>query len=301
MAQSVLYADLKFAAARQLTPTPACPAAPDEDDSPYENVPLGTVPAAAGPGRWPRRWRITTGLLAASLLLLLLLTTITLGACYWQVSRRLQDAALQHATEQGRLWQKVSEQEQGLEQTRLELAWARAELQRAWRDGNSSQLELGSLSAELGRVRGILGQTEREMQEVQGKLNSSESTVAILRACVNTECCPQGWVLYRRRCLFISVETKKWLDSYQDCSRKSAQLLSHEDWPHFVQQSRDNYWIRSKYQNFPDSWRYDSSCEGTHHGKTASFYCFNKLLWICEKPADLSSPSKTLTWPRGNL
>ncbi|NXX81463.1 CD72 protein, partial [Urocolius indicus] len=232
MAQSVIYSDLKFTAAHQLTPTPACPAAPDEDDSPYENVPLGTVPAAPGPGkssataaRWPRRWSITMGLLAAGLLLLLLVTTITLGACYWQVSRRLRDAALQHAAEQGQLWQKVSQQEQGLEQTRLELAWARTELQRAWRDGNSSQLELGSLSAELGRVRGVLGQTEREMQEVQEKLNSSESTVAVLRACVNTECCPQGWVLYRKRCLFISMEKKGRWDSYQECRKKSAQLL----------------------------------------------------------------------------
>lgn len=102
MAQSVVYADLKFAAG------PA-PTVPDDDDSPYENVPLGPMTAAPSPGgsrdapsqgggrgprgdacrcsslagRWTRRWRDPTVLLAASLLLLLLLlvAVVALGAC----------------------------------------------------------------------------------------------------------------------------------------------------------------------------------------------------------------------------
>ncbi|KAM9262056.1 uncharacterized protein RDI95_013991 [Morus bassanus] len=229
MAQSVVYADLKFATAPPLS-APACPAAPDEDDSPYENLPLGPVPAEPSPGRWPRRRRVPAGLLAASLLLLLVVTVV-LGACYWQVTRSLRDASQEHAAEQGRLSQEVSAREQSLEQTRLELAWARAELQRAWQEGNSSREELGSLNAELERVMGVLGKTEKEMQEVQGKLNNSESIVSSLRACVNTDCCPSGWVLYRSKCLFISVEKKNWYESRDDCQRKSAQLLVQGDWP----------------------------------------------------------------------
>ncbi|KAM6187538.1 uncharacterized protein WM294_016696 [Sarcoramphus papa] len=228
MAQSVVYADLKFATAPPFT-APACSAAPDEDDSPYENVPLGPAPVAPSPGRWPRRWRVPAGLLAASLLLLLV-ATVALGACYWQVTRRLQDTSREHAAEQGRLSQEVSAREQSLEQTRLELAWARAELQRAWREGNSSRLELGSLDAELGRARQELAVLEKEVQEVQGELRTSESTVSSLRACVNTDCCPSGWVLYRSKCLFISVEKKTWWDSRYDCRRKSARLLVQGDW-----------------------------------------------------------------------
>uniref|UniRef100_A0A8B9NM63 CD72 protein n=1 Tax=Accipiter nisus TaxID=211598 RepID=A0A8B9NM63_9AVES len=140
-------------------------------------------------GRWHRRWRIPARLLAASLLLLLLLllvATVALGACYWQVTRSLQDASREHAAEQGRLSQEVSAREQSLERTRLELAWARAELQRAWREGNSSRLELGSLNAELGRARQELAVLEQEVQEVQRELRASESSVGSLRACVNT-------------------------------------------------------------------------------------------------------------------
>ncbi|XP_074875951.1 uncharacterized protein LOC142026646 [Buteo buteo] len=231
MAQSVVYADLKFATAPPVT-APTCPAAPDEDDSPYENVPLGTGTAAPSPGRWRRRWRIPARLLAASLplLLLLLVATVALGACYWQVTRSLQDASREHAAEQGRLSQEVSARERSLEQTRLELAWARAELRRAWREGNGSQLELGSLSAELGRARQELAALEQEVQEVRGELRASESSVSSLRACVNTDCCPSGWVLYRSRCLFISVEKKTWWESYRDCTMKSARLLVQGDW-----------------------------------------------------------------------
>ncbi|NWT05870.1 CD72 protein, partial [Mionectes macconnelli] len=222
MAQNVVYADLKFAEGSPSTVL-------DEDDSPYENVLPGPVTAVPSPEHSPRRWHVRKALLPASLLLLLLLlllvTIVALGACYWQVTRSLQDASRDHAAEQDRLSQELSAREQSLEQAQEELEWARAELQRAWREGNISQLELDRMSTELGHVRGVLGKTEKEMQEVQGKLNNSESTVSSLRACVNTDCCPSGWVLYRSKCLFISVQKISWQDSMNDCKQKSAQLL----------------------------------------------------------------------------
>ncbi|NXP11980.1 CD72 protein, partial [Thinocorus orbignyianus] len=254
MAQSMVYADLKFATAPSL-PASTCPSAPDEDDSPYENVPLGPVTVEPSPGkspavattagvprvqdgqhvvavgsqgdahgcsslagRWPRRWRVPARLLAGSLLLLLLLlATVALGACYWQITRSLQETSREHEAERGRLSQEVSAREESLEQTRMELAWARAELQRAWQEGNSSLLDLTAL--------------QKEVQEVQGKLINSESTVSSLQACVNTECCPSGWVLYRNVCLFISAEKKNCWQSCEDCKNKGAWLLAQANWP----------------------------------------------------------------------
>ncbi|NXE41253.1 CD72 protein, partial [Ptilorrhoa leucosticta] len=262
MAQSVVYADLKFAAGPPST-------VPDEDDSPYENVPLGPVTAAPSPGgkpaaaaaagtprrrvvaggprrdacgcsslagRWTRRWRVPTALLAASLLLLLLLlvAVVALGACYWQVTRSLQDTSREHMAEQGRLSQEVRAREQSLEQTQLELAWAREELQRAWRKYNITQMELESRNAELGHTQQELAVLQEKMQVVQRKLNSSESTVSSLRACVNTDCCPRGWVLYRSKCLYISVTKKTWRDSQEDCADRSARLLVEDEWPSSV-------------------------------------------------------------------
>lgn len=104
----------------------------------------------------------------------------------WQVTRSLRDASREHAAEQGRLEQELSARDQRLEQTRLELARARAELGRAWRDGNSSRAALELQDLELGRARRELAELHWDVQRLQGELNSSQSTVASLRACVNT-------------------------------------------------------------------------------------------------------------------
>ncbi|NXD31323.1 CD72 protein, partial [Spelaeornis formosus] len=229
MAQSVVYADLKFAAGPPAT-------IPDDDDSPYENVPLGSVTEAPSPGRWTRQWRVPTALLAANLLLLLLLLVaiVALGVCYWQVSRSLQDTSYEHMVEQGRLSQELRTREQSLEQTQLELAWAREELQRVWHEYNITEVELEIRNAELGHTQQELAVLQEEMRVVQGKLNTSESTVSSLRACVNTDCCPRGWVLYRSKCLYISVAKKSWHESQEDCADKSAQLLVEDDRPSLI-------------------------------------------------------------------
>ncbi|XP_048146431.1 B-cell differentiation antigen CD72-like [Corvus hawaiiensis] len=301
MAQSVVYADLKFAAGPPST-------VPDEDDSPYENVPLGPVTAAPSPGRWTRRWRVPRALLAASLLLLLLVVAVVvLGAYYWQVTRSLQDTSREHMAEQGRLSQELRAREQSLEQTQLELAWAREELQRVWHEYNITQMELESRNAELGHTQQELAVLQEEVQVVQGKLNTSKSLVSSLRACVNTDCCPSGWVLYRSKCLYISMAKKNWQDSHQDCAERSAQLLVQDDWssllvPLFVQASNARYWIGTRIfyeagssvrrdSKYPK--RYNSDCWSVGNGELWSLTCKNLFQWICEKSPNLSSASET--------
>ncbi|XP_056179999.1 B-cell differentiation antigen CD72-like [Falco biarmicus] len=308
MAQSVVYADLKFAMAPPLT-SPTCHAAPDEDDSPYENVPPAPVPVAPSPGRRPRHWRVAVRLLAASLLLLVA-TVVALGTCYWQVTHSLQDASREHAAERGRLSQEVRAREQSLEQMRLELVWAMAELQRAWREGNSSRQELGNLNVKLGHTRQELAVLQEEMQEVQGELRASKSTVSSLRACVNTDCCPSGWVLYRGKCLFISMSRKTWWESRHDCRMKSAQLLVQGNWPtwtlpQFLVMSDEAYWIGAQFSSdskrtvvWQDSKQFyppnhSAECGMSANGNIESSKCVRKYQWICEQPPMLSSPSKT--------
>ncbi|NXE29704.1 CD72 protein, partial [Ardeotis kori] len=322
MAQSVVYADLRFAKVMggRSVASQALEAAlgMDEAESPYENV----QPAPAGqdgdgpqpsPGHWSRWWCIPVGLLATCLLLLV--ATVALGACYWQVTRSLHDASREHAAEQGRLSQEVSMREQKLEQTRLELAWARAELQRAWREGNSSWLELGSLNAELRRVMGVLGKTEKEMQEVQGKLNNSESTVAILRSCTAIDCCPSGWLLYRGKCLFISSEKKTWEDSRNECEKIYSQLLVTKSWTRWTVPV--GCWERGGQElvhpalgspegggqggspqcivssSRPWQLKSNGSCAVISRGNIKATQCAGPedlQFWICEKAAGPSSP-----------
>ncbi|XP_067172552.1 B-cell differentiation antigen CD72-like [Apteryx mantelli] len=321
MAQSVVYADLRFAKvpAGRSTPCQTLEAAlcEDEAESPYENVQPGQAPAGQdgqgpgpqpSPGPWRRLRSVPMGLLAACLLLLAV--AVALGLCYWQVARRLQDASRAHAAERGRLSQQVSVREQSLEQARLELEQATAELQRAWLEGNSSRWELGRRDAELERVAGTLRWTEKELQDVQGRLKASESTVSSLRACVNTDCCPSGWVLYKGKCLFISAEKKTWWDSKRDCESKTSLLLVQGRWeswtvPNFVAAPDAQYWVGATYpewkkpyvwvdQKPPKTPYYLFGCGKAHAGEIKPYLCSEKRLWICEQAPELSSASDTL-------
>ncbi|NXS77355.1 CD72 protein, partial [Erpornis zantholeuca] len=302
MAQSVVYADLKFA---------TCPPStvPDEDDSPYENVPLGPVTAAApSPGGSPAAAAGTLGrgVVAGGprpcLRVLLSCRALDPAMAHWQVNRSLRDTSREHMAEQGRLSQELWAREQSLEQTQLELAWARAELQRAWHEGNISQLELESRNAELGHMQEELAVLQEEVREVQGKLNASESTVSSLRACMNTDCCPRGWILFRSKCLYISLTKKTWQESQQDCAGRSARLLVRDNWspvipvPHFVQESKARYWIGARvlYETirWTDSRHFRQSCWTVVSGEVWSLKCDELFQWICEKTPKLSSASE---------
>ncbi|XP_025973182.2 B-cell differentiation antigen CD72-like [Dromaius novaehollandiae] len=319
MAQSEVYVDLRFAKvpAGRSTPCQALEAAlcEDEAESPYENVEPAQAPVGQdrqgsqpSPGRWRRLRSVPVGLLAACLLLLAV--AIALGLCYWQVTRKLQDTSRAHTAEHGRLSQQVSLQEQSLQQTRLELAQAKAELQRAWLEGNSSGQELERCNTELEHVLGTLRWTERELQDVQGKLSASESTVSSLRACVNTDCCPSGWMLYKGKCLFISVEKKTWWDSKRDCESKTSLLLVQDPWeswtlPDFVAAPGAQYWVGVKIHRFRKQsvWLNEMyfdinpkrlDCGLSSAGKIERSKCSEKLPWICEQAPEMSSASDTL-------
>ncbi|KFP40690.1 B-cell differentiation antigen CD72, partial [Chlamydotis macqueenii] len=330
-----VYADLRFAkvmGGRSMA-SQALEAAlgMDEAESPYENV----QPAPAGqdgdgpqpsPGHWSWRWWNPVG--EKTTCLLLLVATVALGACCESEGVGIGEAggggAARAEGGSGARVGAVSEQMQ------LERAWAQAELQRAWREGNSSWLELGSLNAELRRVMGVLGKTEKEMQEVQGKLNNSESTVAILRSCTAIDCCPSGWLLYRGKCLFISSEKKTWEDSRNECEKIYSQLLVTKSWtrwtvPTFLKNADVPYWIGLQKSSFPwyeygwleeadlddegfsEAWfwvdgsvyerpwqlKSNGSCAVISRGNVKATQCAGPedlQFWICEKAAGPSSP-----------
>ncbi|XP_068524146.1 B-cell differentiation antigen CD72-like [Anas acuta] len=314
MAHSVLYADLRFAkgpwghgmASGVLGAAPGM----DEADSPYENVAPGPAPvrpAGEGtwhsPGRCSRRRCVPAGLLAASLLLLVAL--VALGTCYWQATRELRDTSLEQAAERGRFSQEARAWEQSLEQARRELAQARAELQRAWREGNSSLLQLDRQEAELAHVSGALAGAQRELQDVQGRLEAGERAASSLRACLDADCCPPGWLLYHGKCLFVSSEKKSWWLSQDDCEGRASRLLLHDErqaWalPPFLLEGSTKYWVKPRTKNavrteehFGYPWLRECALMGT--GIVDLTYCYGFYHWVCEQPPKLSNLSEMLS------
>ncbi|XP_065596155.1 uncharacterized protein LOC136050889 isoform X2 [Cyrtonyx montezumae] len=246
MAQSVLYADLRFtkglggygtvsqvleAGESHGNPTPPHmasiitsllpdlppTASTDDTDSPYENVVPGSAPTGTAgketqhsPEHWSRRRCIPVGLLAASLLLVVAL--VTLGTCYWQVTRQLRNMSLEQDNERNRFSQEAQAWEQSLDQRQQELARVQEELQQAWQEGNSSQQELARSEAKLLHVTGALNVTQKELQDVQGELSAIKQAVSSLHVCLN------------------AVVKKNWWDSYWDCKGKSSLLLVQGGW-----------------------------------------------------------------------
>uniref|UniRef100_A0A8C2T344 B-cell differentiation antigen CD72-like n=1 Tax=Coturnix japonica TaxID=93934 RepID=A0A8C2T344_COTJA len=182
-------------------------------------------------GHWSRRRCVPVGLLATVLLLSVsLVSLVALGTCYWQVTHQLQNITVEQATERDHFAKEEQVWEQNLKQTQQELAWVQEELQQAWQEARNRQQELASREAELVHVSGALNATQKELQDVQGKLRDSKEAASSLRVCLNADCCPSGWLLYRGKCLFISAMKKSWSSSSLDCQVKQSHLLSQGDW-----------------------------------------------------------------------
>ncbi|XP_077674202.1 B-cell differentiation antigen CD72-like [Eretmochelys imbricata] len=279
MAQSVVYADLKFVKAPVGSSVcsrawEAAPADEEEAELTYENIQLaqpGEVRRGQGAEQSKEPWWSTRylplGLLGTCLFLLA--TTIGLGVRYWQVSQHLQQASRAHEAESSRLSQQVStkgatlaqtareleqarrELEQArreLEQARRELEQARQELELMRQEENSTQEQLRQREAALEGTKEELARVQEEKREIKEKLNQMESALSSIRPCEQTGCCPADWVLYRGKCLFVSKEEKTWQESKKDCEGNSARLLITKSWdsramPNFLKNTNVQYWI----------------------------------------------------------
>ncbi|XP_065454670.1 B-cell differentiation antigen CD72-like [Chrysemys picta bellii] len=279
MAQSVVYADLRFVKAPRGNSTcsrsqEAALAEEDDAELTYENIRLAqTGEVKRGQGaeqskepRWST-WYLPLGLLGACLFLLA--TTIGLGVRYWQVYQHLQQASRAHEAESSRLSQQVSTKGATLEQTARELEQARRELEQARREleqargeleqvrqeleqmrleGNNTQEQLQQREATLEGSKEELARVQEEKTEMKEELKKMERILSSICPCEQTGCCLADLVLYRGKCLFVSKEKKTWEESKEDCDRKSARLLIAKSWdsettPNFLKDTDVQYWI----------------------------------------------------------
>ncbi|XP_074808304.1 B-cell differentiation antigen CD72-like [Natator depressus] len=184
MAQSVVYADLKFVKAPVGSSVcsrsrEAAPADEEEAELTYENIQLaqpGEVRRGQGAEQSKEPWWSTRylplGLLGTCLFLLA--TTIGLGVRYWQVSQHLQQASRAHEAESSRLSQQVSTKGATLAQTARELGQARQELEQARRELGQARQELEQARQELEQARRELEQARRELELMRQEENSSQ-------------------------------------------------------------------------------------------------------------------------------
>uniref|UniRef100_A0A8C3CIM3 Uncharacterized protein n=1 Tax=Cairina moschata TaxID=8855 RepID=A0A8C3CIM3_CAIMO len=160
--------------------------------------------------------------------------------------------------------------------------------------------------AELARVSGALAGAQRELQDVQGRLEAGERAASSLRACLDADCCPPGWLLYHGKCLFVSAEKKSWRQSHDDCEGRASRLLLHDErqaWalPPFLLQGSVKYWVKQRTENparMEDrygkyTWPWE--CTVVIAGIMDHSVCYGSQHWVCEQPPKLSNLSEMLS------
>ncbi|XP_032068397.1 B-cell differentiation antigen CD72-like [Thamnophis elegans] len=351
MAGGITYADLRFA---RSPPEKSHGEEPNEGELTYENlqVPLGLEKEAAEGDTlkntpelpcWAtfcHRWRpVTTRpmLGALALCLFLLATNITLGVQYMQASRQLQQASRDHAAKSLFLGERTQHLQASLEKSRHRLRLTEQELNSTQKELNSTQKELNSTKKELNSTTEALwqsqaakNQTWRQLQHQELLLGQANHSLALLQreraslkinlsqasSCRKIGCCPDGWTLFRWKCLWASEYWESWSQSKVACEKKSSRLLVLPE-PWSVQElweavgeaftqssSRSNsFWVGlqkdKKVWKWVDGSLYkgetlDNSYGGDHaviHNGQLSQRSSAWYRYICEKAASPEDPS----------
>ncbi|XP_067320827.1 B-cell differentiation antigen CD72-like isoform X2 [Anolis sagrei] len=306
MAQGVTYADLRFVKKPPRKKVPQQGTGAEDGELTYENIQESSRPhqaeetpstpkEEAGSGRWS--WKTLAVLTATLLLLLLLATAIGLGVRYGQVSGQLQQALQAHAAHSSAQEGSLAQKEDWLQQALAELNSTREALRESQEATKNTQEQLHSL--------------EQEKNQAEAELRRANS-------CQEKGCCPDGWTLFRWKCLWVSQVRKTWLESWKDCGKKSSQLLvAKEPWD--LQQiwvslgrpnpeHSDGYWI-GLYKIYERGawifiWADGSHYEGTEQpmqsqhqicgkvdrGDLVQMECFYLHGYICERAASPTGP-----------
>ncbi|XP_061453213.1 B-cell differentiation antigen CD72-like [Rhineura floridana] len=219
MSQGVTYADLKFG---KVPPVKIHQEETSEELS-YENILIATPgeekpPSRSGHSKELNHQICCVAFTLAGTCLFLFATTVGFAARYWQVSWQLQQASRAHAANNSLLLQRISAQEESLDQSQQFLGDAEARRSHTMEELKRQEEELRQAKSSLAVLRQDQGDTERTSE-------ARETNLPHARSCQQTGCCPSQWKLFRWKCLWISTAEKSWEESQKDCEGKSSQLL----------------------------------------------------------------------------
>uniref|UniRef100_A0A8C5KKF4 CD72 antigen n=1 Tax=Jaculus jaculus TaxID=51337 RepID=A0A8C5KKF4_JACJA len=241
MAEAVTYADLKFVKA-PLKTSVSNPLGQDSEsyedgELTYENIQVPSAPggpsapvASSGPTICLQYFLL--GLLLTCLLLGV--AAICLGVRYMQTSQQLQqmtrvlEATNSSLRQQLRLKiTQLGQKEEDLQGSRRELAQSQEALQEEQRAHQNTEGQLQTCQLEGEKTRETLRREKEQRRNLDERLRSMQDTLKGYSKCSSPDtCCPLGWVLYKKSCLYVSSTKKSWEDSEKHCSSLSAGLFT---------------------------------------------------------------------------
>ncbi|XP_042310511.1 B-cell differentiation antigen CD72-like [Sceloporus undulatus] len=321
MAQGVTYADLRFVR----SPPEKIPQEGNkgEGELTYENI-KGPRPSEGEEtpkeSKESSPWVKKAALGLLTTCLFFLATAVGFGIRYWQVSGQLRWASQDHADHTSVLAQMVSAQDESLAEIEVQLRQAKTDL-------NSTRETLRKNQAAKEMTQKHLEKMEEQLKEANRSLDAAkrekERTAAELRqatSCQKIGCCPEGWRLFRWKCLWVSSGPKSYWESQDECQRKASQLLVPKApwdprglWEALGAKASlppDEYWIGLKRTWSEEKWRWvflwvdgsryegaldpyqhtDPACFKVTQGNLVRDSCSHNHRFICERPASSTRP-----------
>ncbi|XP_077323140.1 uncharacterized protein LOC143956841 [Lithobates pipiens] len=230
------------------------------------------------------------------LLLCLVLSAAVIGltAKYVQLSGDLQKSVADHRAISSSMTRTLRSGEDLLESmkrqlgaTKTELEKTRQELRKVSQDNQvlekslknkedlleSVNKDLMATKTQLEKTRWDLEEAERGNTDVRNALlqcqqkserdrQISEETRLKLDKCNRDirDVCPEGWVLYRKKCLWFSNKEKDWRDSESDCKSKDSNLIvvpySDTDLKKFIGEKWGSYWVGKEWNKEEEVWKW---------------------------------------------
>ncbi|XP_072463001.1 B-cell differentiation antigen CD72 [Notamacropus eugenii] len=248
--------------------------------------------------------------------LLLGVATISLGIQYMQISHQLRNTKQVLEVSNGSLWQQ-------LQMGAIQLSRKEKDLQAAWEKLAQSQQNLKVEKEQHQAAEGYLltCRSERNKTELNLKDNMEEKRnleeklktlqnelkkVQTLFRCPFRSngqglkyfhqfpeyCCPLGWILLKKKCLYISNIWKTWRQSDLFCQTLSSKLFVPSAWDdrEFINRETDktreklfDFWVqrRETYKQTQDQ----NTCSSLGRHFYSYYSCEVTLPFICEKEA----------------
>ncbi|XP_078008839.1 B-cell differentiation antigen CD72 isoform X2 [Phascolarctos cinereus] len=302
------YENVQVPSAKDVFPSPAQPGLGEQTGGEKTEKPVTvphsvTTPIARRILPCPVAWtpHILLSLLGSCLLLGV--TTISLGIQYMQISHQLRNTNQVLEVTNGSLWQKLemgvihlSRKEMDLQAAREELAQTQQKLEVEKGQHQAAENYLLTCRLEWNKTELSLKDNMEEKKNLEEKLKTLQNRlkqVQPLFSCPSQRngqerrylhqfpenCCPLGWMLFKRKCLYVSSSRKTWKESELFCQSLSSKLLVFES----LQEKESLRQIIIREKPFGDFWIQGWQMKNKRDRDLDS--CDETLSFICEKEA----------------